>query len=132
MSSSANTDFYSLEVDRPKNRLRLTIRGFWRGPEDVPSYVADIRAAAAQLRPGFTLVADATLMQPHAQTVIAVHEEAQRALVAAGLDRTAEIIPSAIAQLQARRIAAASGMKKQVFTSLADAEAWLDAGPAPA
>ncbi len=45
MKTIAKTAYYSIAVDTTKNRIYLTIIGFWKSPEIVPAYVEDMKKA---------------------------------------------------------------------------------------
>ncbi len=125
----AQTQHYCIGVDQDKNRVFITIIGFWRSPEEVDGYVRDLDQALLQLQPGFTLLTDLTQMKPHPQTLNPVHLQAQQLLIRGGLAQTAEVISSSIVQFQTELLSKQSAMPLRQFTSLAEAEAYLDALP---
>jgi len=123
----AKTDKYTAMVDKGKNRLYLTLKGYWKGPEEVPNYVRDMEKASKALRQGFTILTDMREFITPPPSLSAVHENAQKALVSRGLDRVAEVIPEkALMKLLLKRYAKSSQMKKMEFGSIKEAEAWLD------
>lgn len=124
----AKTDFYSIEVDTIKNRMYLTIVGFWRNSTVVPNYLDDIKKASRSLSSGFTILTDVSQMKTPSTEVGSLHERAQRLLIEAGLKKTAEIIPDnkAIEKMVLQRLSTKSGMVRSTFYDKATAEAWLD------
>lgn len=131
MKTIAKTAYYSIAVDKTKNRIYLTIIGFWKSPEIVPAYVEDMKKACQEISPGFTVLADVTRMITPPAEVAAVHERAQQVTLAAGLRKTAEILPKekALEKMALAKWSTASGMLKGMFHAIADAEAWLDETP---
>ena len=67
----AKTDFYSIEIDKVKNRAYLGIYGSCKSVDDIPNFLDDIRNASSQLTKGFTLLTDATKMKTHPPEVSA-------------------------------------------------------------
>jgi hypothetical protein len=66
-------------------------------------------------------------MKTMPKEVAPLHEEAQKILVALGLRKTAEILPSStILKLQVDKFAKSSEMPKAEFHDREEAEAWLD------
>ncbi|SDZ17339.1 hypothetical protein SAMN05444365_106150 [Micromonospora pattaloongensis] len=127
MQQLVSNDRYAIAVDTAKNRLYLTVKGYWLSPQDAPRYVEDLTTAAKRLRPQFAVLTDATTMRPHHEDVMPLHIAAQQALMAAGMSRVAEILPRAATRLQTRRLSNQSGMFKAEFDTHEEAEAWLDA-----
>ncbi len=126
MIQIAKNDYYELNVDKEKNRMYLKIIGFWTSKEVVPEYLLDIEKATKSVTRGFTIVSDLRGMNTPPKAIGALHEQAQRYLVLAGLDKTAEIVSSAILKLATKKYATTSQMAKKEFDNLSDAEKWLD------
>ena len=127
MTEIAKTNKYSVSVDSNKNRMYLTVVGFWASPSDVPNYIDDVKKASAAVTKGFTILTDLTQMKTPAPELGPIHEQAQKSLINAGLKKTAEILSDdAIAKMVMDRYSKASGMEKMVFNNKHDAEAWLD------
>ncbi|RPJ63375.1 MAG: hypothetical protein EHM12_02460 [Dehalococcoidia bacterium] len=127
MTEIAKTAKYSVSVDSKKNRMYITVVGFWASPADVPNYIDDVKKAAAAITKGFTIVTDLTQMKTPAPEIGPIHEQAQKVLIGAGLKKTAEILTAdAIAKMVMDRYSKASGMEKMIFHDKAEAEAWLD------
>jgi type II secretory pathway component GspD/PulD (secretin) len=126
-TSYAGTDQYQITLDTDKNRIYITIRGFWAKASDIPDYVEDVRQAAAQLAQGFTCLADMTTMKTPSPEAGALLEDASKVLVAAGVSKNAGVFSQdAIAHMAAERRADAAQMDRKAFASATDAEAWLD------
>ncbi len=123
----AKIDKYSIEVNKPKNRVYLKLQGFWRSVADVPNYFSDWQRATEELTPGFTILTDAREMKTPSQEVARLHQRTQAMLVEAGLGKTAELVPvGTIEHFALKRYAKESGMKKGSFEDRTEAEAWLD------
>lgn len=117
---------YKLSVSKAKNRVYLTIIGFWRKPAEVPEYVHDWRKAIAELSPGFTLLTDARQMKIHPNSVIGLHEEAQSLIIKAGVRKVAEVQANKVAEMQLDGVSKETKMPKRNFNDPAKAEQWLD------
>ena len=120
---------YQIGIDKSKNRIYVTIIGFWRSPEEVSEYVPDLDRALLQLQPGFTLLTDLTQMKTHPKTLNPVHLAAQQLLVAGGLTQTAEVVSSSFVQFQAESLSKQSEMPLRQFSSIEEASAYLDQFP---
>ena len=129
MKEIASNDFYNINLDSERNRVYLKIKGFWKDPSQVPEYMDDWKRVLEHVQTGFTVVSDVTEMKPPSTSVIPLHENAQRMLVEAGLDRTAEIVGDAVLlEIQLKQYADRSSMKRAEFGNKEEAEAWLDSG----
>ena len=127
MKTIAENEYYSLTVDEKRNRIYLTILGFWRGPDVVPNYISDITKAARSVSRDFTILTDVTQMTAPPTSIGEMHMKAQKILVDAGLCKTAELLPTAaISQMALDRYSRESGMNKGSFSSREEAEKWLD------
>jgi len=127
MKVIARNDNYIIMVDEAKNRIYLTIIGFWKDLGMVPNYLDDITKAGQSVSTGFTILTDVTKMKVPTPEVGEIHGKAQGILVGAGLSKTAEILPAdAIAQIAVDRYSKKSGMKKASFSTFEEAEKWLD------
>ena len=127
MKEIARNDYYAIEVDESKNRVYLTITGFWRDQSDVPHFLDDMKEAAQHVSSGFTVLTDVTKMKTPPPAIGEIHVQAQQIFVQAGLDKTAEILPqAAISNIALGRYAKKSGMEKGSFATPEEAEAWLD------
>jgi hypothetical protein len=123
----AETDRYSIEVNKAINRIYFTIQGFWKDLSDVPNYLSDWERAIKEVTPGFTVLTDARKMKTPTPQVAKLHERAQEMLLKAGLRKTAELIPaSVVEQMSLNRYATESGMERKSFENPKQAEAWLD------
>ena len=121
-----STLYYEISYQATKNRLFITIKGFWRNKADVASYLPDLKKILQKIKPGFTLLTDLTAMKTSPPEMQEVHIAAQKALVAAGLRYTAEVVASSFVQFQATQYSKTSEMPLKQFQSKAEAEAFLD------
>ncbi len=126
MKQIAKNNFYEIGVNKPKNRIYIKVKGFWNKRSEVSNYPTDIRRASKEVSDGFAVVADLREMKTPSREIDSIHQKAQAILVQAGLERTAEILNSAITKLATKRYAKKSQMKKKEFNSVEDAEKWLD------
>lgn len=123
----AQNHCYDLLYNPSKNRIYITIKGFWRNVEQVPGFLSDIEKALALVQPGFTLLADLRQMITHAPAVMNLHVQCQKLVKDAGLQAAANVEPSdRIATLQVNEISNQSKMPLFRFTSLQQAEEYLN------
>ena len=122
----AQTPQYQIDVQKEKNRAFLKINGFWRNPEQVSGYLSDWEKAVAELKPGFTLLTDATEMKIHPLTVRVSHEQAQILIIKAGVRKVAELQQNKVAELQLDTVSQDTKMPKKNFNEREEAEKWLD------
>lgn len=128
MKTIAKTEYYIIATDAKKNRLYLTIKGFWKNRSVVPNYVSDLQKATTELSNGYTVITDITEIKTPPPEIVQLHTEAQRVALSAGLKKTAEVVgQDIIAQMTLKRSAQDSGMTRNVFGSKEEAERWLDA-----
>ncbi|MFA0961171.1 hypothetical protein AB9P05_05165 [Roseivirga sp. BDSF3-8] len=126
LKTVAETPQYKLEVNLLKNRAYLTIIGFWRGRDEVSTYLDDWSKALTSLKPGFTLLTDTRSMKIHPADVRALHERAQQMVTEAGVKAVAEIQENGAAKLQLESLSQETKMPKNSFDSGELAEEWLD------
>lgn len=127
MKDIANNEYYSIQVDKDKNRMYLTLIGYWKSRSVVPNYVADLQKATQELSRGYTILTDVTQMKTPPQEIAALHTEAQKVVMAAGLKKTAELVgQDVIAKMAIDQFSKQSGMQKGTFANKEEAEAWLD------
>jgi hypothetical protein len=117
---------YKIMISPEKNRAYLTIHGFWRNKEAVPTYLKDWTKAVSSLKTGFTLLTDASEMKTHPKDVQKLHEEAQAIVLKSGVVKVAEISKDNITELQLNAVAKATQFPKRNFKTIEEAEAWLD------
>ena len=123
----AKTDFYTVKINKLKNRAYLIFTGFCSKPSDMPNFLDDIKKAAHGLRQGFTLLTDVTKIKTPPKEVAELHVKSQEIWIASGLSKTAEILPDTmVAKLALDRWSKTSGMEKECFDDKNEAEAWLD------
>lgn len=125
MNETASTDFYTIGVDRAKNRLFITYKGAWIRPAQVPDFVTDHAQALKLLSPGFTALVDVRQMESMLLTDFV--QQVQMDALKAGIRKAARVYdrPTFI-QVQAEHIHKKTGLSSKAFDSVADAEAWLD------
>jgi len=122
----ADNKEYSLSVSTSKNRAYLRLIGFWRNAGVVPEYLNDWKKALSDLKPGFSILTDASEMKTHPQDVKMLHAEAQKLVLAAGLAKVAEIIKNDVTEYQLDSLAQSTNFPKRSFKTAEEAETWLD------
>lgn len=126
METVASNTYYEFQVDTNKNRIYLTIKGFWKSVDIVPDYEKDGLKATKKMKKGFTVLTDLTEMKTPPGHVVDIHISLQKKMVENGLAKTAEIIPSSVLKLSVNRMSEESGMLKRIFDDRKEAEEWLD------
>lgn len=121
--------YYDLSADPVKNRIYLTLFGFWPNQSVVPDYINDVIKSTQHIKGGFTILTDLRKFKTVPPEVGALHQQAQTILVKAGLDRTAEVVPEemVIEKITLDRYSKSTGMKKMTFHDVDEAIKWLDA-----
>ena len=82
--------------------------------------------AAKSVKPNFSVIADLREMKTPPQEIGAIHEKAQQIMINYHLDKTAEILDSAILKMVTKKYSTSTNMKKQAFKSMEEAKIWLD------
>ncbi|OQX23944.1 MAG: hypothetical protein BWK80_23330 [Desulfobacteraceae bacterium IS3] len=126
MQRIAENEFYSIKMDEKKNRMYLTMSGYWKKASDFPNFMEDMRKALKQISKGFTILVTIVNMKVPSDEIAELHTKAQIECVQAGLRKTAEIVPSAMLRLSTKRMSQQSGMTMKQFDNPQEAETWLD------
>ncbi len=129
MKTISETIYYSITVNKKKNRIYLTLNGYWKRLEDVSRYLDDIAMAVREVTPGFCILSDLRMLKTPPTSLSELHRMAQEAPVKAGLGRTAEIVPeegSSELEKALEEYSRQSSMKKRVFRTRAEGELWLN------
>lgn len=124
----AHNPCYELIYDNSKNRIYLTVKGFWKNREAVPHFLDDLQKTLRLVKQDFSLVTDLRTMLTHPQRLSSLHIEAHNLIKAAGLAKAAIVVPTdRIATLQVEEINSKSEMASESFSTLVEAEIWLTA-----
>jgi hypothetical protein len=118
---------YTIAVDPAKNRIYYTPTGFWQNPEDFPYYLQDWEKALAQVKKGFTGLADLRQFKTPGPKIKAMLEKGQKTCLDAGMGKAAELYgEDAFVEQSHDHIAKRAGLKRLSFKDQSKAEAWLD------
>ncbi|MCU0393231.1 MAG: hypothetical protein MUE81_19130 [Thermoflexibacter sp.] len=127
----AKTNLYELEVNQATNRLYSKAIGFWRSPEALADYLADIQKAIRLLKPNFQLLNDTSeLLTTPSIVQEKVIYPSVKMIQESGLAVTAIVLPKEeISKLSTTRIA--GEVKRQesklaYFSDKQEAEEWLN------
>ncbi|OQX23554.1 MAG: hypothetical protein BWK80_25390 [Desulfobacteraceae bacterium IS3] len=126
MEVIAQNSFYTIKVDKKKNRVYNIFSGYWQKESDVPNYLNDGHKAMKHVSKGFTCLTDTVKMKIPSEAISKLHVKMQKIYMDAGLRKTAEILPSALVKLAVKRLSDQSGMLAKAFDSWEEAEKWLD------
>ena len=130
ITAIAKTQYYDISTDPAKNRIYLTLSGFWPDKSIVPDYINDISKSIQNVTPGFTILADMRAFKTATEEIMALQKQAGVIMIRAGIGRTAEIVPQEmkIQQMALENNTKDSGMTRMTFHDVTEAEKWLDAG----
>lgn len=129
MREIGSTKNFRIAVDSSKNRLYLIVSGdALKANENLEAPVI-IERACAQLKPGFTCLADHTQLSLFGLPDVAA--QIQSAMMRAGVRKVASVWPSeSFAKIVVKSAGDQTGdaytAKRKYFTDLGSAEAWLD------
>lgn len=129
METVAKTEHYTVAVDRQKNRLYLTGRGFWKNVTLASNYMDEIMRAVQRLSPGFTVLADLREFKTPPLEVGDMIIMSQKRVFEIGIGKSAQVVGKNVAiEMPMYRYAKTSGIQPQnrSFATLEEAEAWLD------
>jgi len=127
MITVAKTKYYEIEYNEPKNRVYYKIIGFWEDVEHVPLYLWHIKECLRLTKPDFTMLVDATQMEPHPPEIEDLRKQAQVLALAAGMKQAAEIVSQDfISSIQFDCMTETTGFQKGKFKSFTQADTWLD------
>ncbi len=126
METIASNDFYTIEVDKQKNRIYFTMRGSWTVADDIPAWGQDVEKAVSLCQPGFTELIDWC-----GSTGIFLTDfiaDAQQIAIKGGLRKAARVYEyDTFVKLQMDRITLKTGFPVESFYDRREAELWLDA-----
>lgn len=117
---------YSIEIKLADRRIDITIAGFWDLDETL-RYEAEIVGAMKEIRrshPYFDLLLHADSLSPVAKENADVIERIGGAQMQYGLRKSAMVCPSALTQMQLRRLGPPNDHFR-MFQTDAEALAWL-------
>ncbi len=127
MTTIARTNYYHIEYDEQKNRVYYKVIGFWEGIEAIPLYLRHIEECLRHTKPNFTMLIDASNMEPHPPEIEEVRKQAQILAVKAGMKQAAEVTAKDfISSLQFDFMTDSTGFPKGKFKNFEEADAWLD------
>ncbi len=126
MDTIAENKYYELSIDTDQNRIFVTIKGFWSNKSVVPDYLNDWRKAVKMAKPNFTVLADIRTMKIHPAEVLELHTASIEISKNAGVARSAEVVEQIIVRRQMDRVYKESHLNENKFTSIEDANAYLD------
>ena len=125
MELIASTPFYSLHIDKTKNRMYVAYKGAWLKTSLIPDFVKHHAETIGRLTPGFKVLADWREME--SVFITDVIEECQNQAIAAGISKAARVYAKpTFKDMQADSMSRRTGIKSKVFYDIAEAEAWLD------
>lgn len=126
----ANNEYYEFSVDARKNRIYLTIKGYWPSADAVADYIPDLKKCISRIRPGYTSFVDMTQGKIPHKDAFAVLMKGRELTLQAGLGKQAQIVTDPLEKLASDRINKETGLEKEKvrkFNTIEDAERWLDA-----
>lgn len=128
METITKNEFYSVEIDRAKNRLYLTGKGFWKDVMIARDFGTYTQQGVQKLAPGYSVLADLHEFKTPPPEVGAIIIESQK-ITANTIGKSAQVVGQNVAiEMPMDRYAKTSGIKPRTrsFATKAEAEAWLD------
>lgn len=123
----AKNDFYTIILDKEKNRAYLTLKGKWETVSGLGNYISDVKLGIKELKANFTILADLTQYSGTSSELYSIHIDALKLAVNAGLKRAAEVFGNnPLLKLIFECYAKESGAITMEFTDMYQAEKWLD------
>jgi hypothetical protein len=121
-------DYYAAYVDKSRNRMYWTLRGFWKDVSVVPDYKIDNRKCLDMLLPGFTVLLDIRELKTPPADVIDLHMENLKAVENAGMKYQAQVLDQAILKIAGSRVLREAHMEEKMrqFNTIEEADSWLD------
>ncbi len=120
--------FYSILVDKKKNRIYMEIIGAWEEESQVPHYNTDMEEAVQGMEKGFTTCVTLDEKKAPRFGITKLHRRQQEILLAAGNVKTAVHLPGKqiLQTMTLNVVGKLSGMQVKTFKTIESAEAWLD------
>lgn len=122
--------YYTLQIDKAKNRIKMHFTGYWDRLENVPHYIEHIKKLVDELKPGFTVYARIEGKKPPKLFNTSLQKQVQKIYIDKGFARTAVVLDEgAITQkMMLLVVGKLSGMNVKVFYEKQEGEAskWLD------
>jgi len=122
----ASNGFYSVSVDKQKNRLHLYLAGTWMQADQVPNWLDDVSAALRLVSPGFTILTNSSNLRGVLRLDLIV--EAQQLVLRAHPGKAALLYDpkKIVAKTLMGAAAQDSGLVAEQFSDPLDAEKYLD------
>ena len=119
--------YYSLEVDVPKNRIYFSINGYTPSVKEIPYFEQDWKETVKEVKSGFTILGDLMTMQPHPPDVEELNKKVQAWLMSKGCRKVAQLAPME-ARIQVNKFSEESGLGEvlRAFHLKKNAEIWLN------
>jgi hypothetical protein len=116
---------YVIQADTAKNRLNITLNGFFSDAE-VTAAVDKIIDEAKKLKPGFVVINDVSNFKPASQTAVGEMKRAQVFVKENGAARIIRVVGEAtLASMQLSRSGKEAGYDADTVGSLAEVEKLL-------
>lgn len=116
---------YEVKTNALKNRLYISVDGAMVKNE-VELYKSTVKKNVQMLKPGFTVAIDLRKTSVVDQETLLQMQEIKKIAVSAGLSKSAVVMDSAILKMQTSRSFKDVGPQDKPFTSLEEAEKFLD------
>ncbi|MBT32847.1 MAG: hypothetical protein CMO01_24575 [Thalassobius sp.] len=119
--------YYQLSVDEQKQRLYLSLKGYWNTQEVFDDFLKDVKKASSFLSEKFSCFTDYTSLKALTQQqYLSYHSEVYNTLIKLGLDKSAQVMPVDYIAYQQLQELIASLNKLAIFGEEDIAEKYLD------
>lgn len=122
----SSNGFYTVSVDKVKNRLHLFLAGTWVKADQVPDWLGDVKAGLQLVSSGFTVLTNSTKLRGVLRLDLIVQAEE---LIKGANPRKAALIydpKRVVAKTQMEAAAEDSGLVSKQFPDPLEAEKYLD------
>ncbi|WP_035557725.1 hypothetical protein [Hymenobacter sp. IS2118] len=118
---------YQLTVEHEKNRLFYQNFGPMQWATTLPHYLADWKAALAEIRPGFSILSDMQVVNQSNQDLLAHFQAVEQMIVARGITVVAEVhVPGQSTRRYCDDVTTAQAMPVSQFLTMWEAAQFLD------
>jgi hypothetical protein len=120
-------NFYSIIVDKEKNRIFLTVVGVWTSPDQVPNYNSDMELAVKEVESGFSVLTTLAEDKPTKFGMTSLKKKNQQIMMDAGMAQAAVYLPGkqVLQKMTLNVVSKLTGMNVKVFSDRDEAIKWL-------
>jgi hypothetical protein len=120
-------NYYEISYNEKKNRIFYKLTGYWPSCCHIPNYINHIDLALSYVKPGFTMLVDISLVEPHPPEIECIRKRAKLKAINKGLLSAAIVSSkSIVSSLQFDEMTKCTHFPKHQFNNVEDAEKFLE------